>query len=204
MSEQQTIQTKASDENELSGTQQTVQIRGDYTRYFYQNIERLWEAVTQLQDENDRQKNASKEASQPQNTPGELKIIYDPKTAPKIGTAEDAYKQLTDIKDATKEIFIAFYLNTKNKIIAREIISIGILNASLIHPRELYRGAILHNAQNIILAHNHPSGDPTPSTQDIDVTKLMRQAGELIGIELLDHIIVGHDTYKSLKELNEL
>jgi DNA repair protein RadC len=134
----------------------------------------------------------------------DLKIIYEPGSGPKFSTAEDVYKQLTDIKDATKEIFVAFYLNTKNEVIAREIIGIGILDAALIHPRELFRGAILHNAHSIILAHNHPSGDPTPSTQDIEVTNQMKQAGELLGITLLDHIIAGRNYYKSIKETGHM
>lgn len=133
----------------------------------------------------------------------ELVTTYEPDTAPKITDAGSIWAQLRDIKDAGKEIFVAFYLTTKHQVIAREILSIGILDASIVHPREVFRGAILHNANSLILAHNHPSGDPTPSGNDIDVTKLMQQAGELLGITLLDHVIVGRNDYKSLKELGK-
>ena len=131
----------------------------------------------------------------------ELKVVYEPDHQPKITDAQDVYEQLTDIKDANKEIFVAFYLNTKNEVIAREIISIGILNASLIHPRETFRGAILHNANSIILAHNHPSGTTDPSAEDKNVTQQLQQAGEILGIKLLDHIITTRNNYISLKEL---
>jgi DNA repair protein RadC len=130
----------------------------------------------------------------------ELKTIYEPENRPKLSTGADVYEQMKDIKDASKEMFVAFYLDTKNKVLAREVISIGILNANLIHPRETFRGAILHNAHAIIVSHNHPSGDPTPSQADIDVTNMLKNAGELLGIEVLDHIIAGRNNFISLKE----
>jgi len=134
----------------------------------------------------------------------ELKVVYEQDHQPKIQTAKDVSQQLIDIKDASKEIFVAFYLNTKNQVIAREIISIGILDMALIHPRETFRSAIIHNAHAIIIAHNHPGGNPEPSTNDKDVTNLIKQAGELLGIKLLDHVIVSNNEYKSLKEMQLL
>ena len=122
----------------------------------------------------------------------------------KIGTANDIYKEMIDLKNEKKEIFVVFHLNTKNKIILREIVSIGILNSSLIHPRETFRTAIINNANSIILAHNHPSGDTTPSPDDISVTKRMVQAWEIIGIKVLDHVITGKNNYTSMKEKGDM
>lgn len=119
-----------------------------------------------------------------------------------IINAEMVYKELCDIKDQTKEFFIVFYLDSKNKIISREIISIGTLNGTVIHAREVFRGAILRNCNTIILAHNHPSGDTTPSEEDLKLTKKLVNAGEILGIEVLDHVIVG-DGFKSTIHENE-
>lgn len=107
-----------------------------------------------------------------------------------VKTPQDVYNQMRDIKNI-KEYFVVFYLTTRNQIIAREIISIGILNQCLIHPREVFRGAIVRNCHSIILAHNHPSGDTSPSDEDIKVTKRLQDAGDILGIEVLDHVIVG-------------
>jgi DNA repair protein RadC len=200
MENTQVVEKKQESAAEPVGNGSATQQKGDYTRYYYQNIDRLWDAVEQLQHENNRLKGVLKETSTPESIIGELKIVYEPGKMPQVKTAEDVAAQLTDIKDATKEVFVAFYLDTKNKVMAREIISIGTLNASLIHPRETFRGAIIHNANSIILAHNHPSGDCKPSQQDEEVTKLMKNAGELLGISLLDHIIVGNNGFYSLKE----
>jgi len=99
-----------------------------------------------------------------------------------------------------REVFKALYLNTKNQLISLDIISIGSLNASIVHPREVLKPAIMHSAASIILAHNHPSGDPTPSREDSEFTQRMAKCGELIGIRLLDHIVIGDGSYTSLKE----
>ncbi|AOT73316.1 RadC family protein [Geosporobacter ferrireducens] len=101
-----------------------------------------------------------------------------------------------------KEYFKILLLNTKNSIIATEIISIGNLNASLVHPREVFVKAIKKSAASIILLHNHPSGNPQPSQEDISITKRLIEAGNIIGIDVLDHIIIGDGCYKSLKELS--
>jgi DNA repair proteins len=91
-------------------------------------------------------------------------------------------------------------LNTKNQVIGRQTLSIGSLNASIVHPREVFRAAIRRSSASILCAHNHPSGDPTPSPEDILLTKRLAEAGELIGIELLDHLVIGDNRYTSLKE----
>lgn len=116
----------------------------------------------------------------------------------KLTDATAVYKEMSDIKDANKEIFVVFCLNTKNKIISREIVTIGILDASLVHPREVFRKAILTNSKSIILAHNHPSGDPEPSNEDIKITKTLVEAGNLLDIKVLDHVIIVRNGYTSL------
>lgn len=90
-----------------------------------------------------------------------------------------------------REHFVALLLDTQNQIIGIHTVTVGTLDASLIHPREIYKAAILANAASVVLAHNHPSGDPTPSAEDRAVTRQIRSAGRTIGIEVLDHIIVG-------------
>ncbi|MBP5286815.1 MAG: DNA repair protein RadC [Elusimicrobiales bacterium] len=113
---------------------------------------------------------------------------------------EDIWVQMRDIRDAKKEHFVTFYLDTRNQEIKREIISIGTLNLSLVHPREVFEPAVKNLAAGIIVAHNHPSGCPDPSEEDISSTRRLVQAGKLLGINLIDHIIVCRDTFSSMKE----
>ena len=91
-------------------------------------------------------------------------------------------------------------LNTRNRVICINTVSIGSLNASLVHPREVFKPAILANAASIILAHNHPSGETEPSKDDIEITKRVKEAGNLLGIELLDHVIISDSDWKSIKD----
>lgn len=95
---------------------------------------------------------------------------------------------------------VVLFLNIKNQIIHKQTIFIGSLNASIVHPREIFREAVKRSAASIICAHNHPSGVPTPSSEDIEVTKRIVEAGYIIGIELIDHVIIGDHQYISLKE----
>ncbi len=111
----------------------------------------------------------------------------------------DVWENLHDIRDNKKEHFIVFYLDARNQKIQREIISIGILNANLIHPREVFEPAILHTAAQILIAHNHPSGEIKPSDDDIAVTKRLVEAGKILGIEIVDHVIVSQNSFLSLK-----
>lgn len=127
------------------------------------------------------------------------RILKDKKSV-LILSPKDVWENLKDIRDHKKEHFVVFYLDTRNQEIQREIISVGILNASLIHPREVFEPAILHSAAQIIVAHNHPSGNPEPSDDDIAVTKRLQEAGKILGIEVLDHVIVTKNNYASLKE----
>ncbi|MEB3011427.1 DNA repair protein RadC [Parvimonas sp. D2] len=104
------------------------------------------------------------------------------------------------LRDEMKEHFYVLLLDTKNKIISWNEISKGDLNSSIVHPREVFKYALKYGANSIICLHNHPSGDPTPSSQDIDITKRLEDVGDLVGIRLLDHIIIGYNKYISLKE----
>lgn len=117
-----------------------------------------------------------------------------------IGSPKDIYKIVSEYLDGVdREHLVLLTLDTKNKITSISTICIGSLNASVVHPREVFKPAILSNAASIILAHNHPSGDTTPSKEDISITRRIKDGGDLLGIKLLDHLIIGDD-YTSLKE----
>jgi len=113
---------------------------------------------------------------------------------------EDVWRELKDLRGCKKEYFVVFYLDSRNQEIKREIISIGSLNANLAHPREVFEPAVKNLAAQIILAHNHPSGNPDPSEDDLKINKRLTEAGKILGIEVLDHIIVTKDRYLSFKE----
>ena len=120
----------------------------------------------------------------------------------KIRTPEDAYQILKRyFEDLPNEHFVALLLNTKNHVIAFSPVSTGSLNASVVHPRELFQRAILGNCAAVIMSHNHPSGDPTPSPEDIELSRKLCEAGKIIDIPIVDHIIVGDaGQYLSFKE----
>jgi DNA repair protein RadC len=105
-----------------------------------------------------------------------------------------------ELAHLTQEHFVCLFLNTKNHVIGKQTIFVGSLDASIVHPREVFKEAIKRSSASVICLHNHPSGDPTPSREDIAITRTLREAGELIGISLLDHIIIGDGRYVSLKE----
>lgn len=107
-----------------------------------------------------------------------------------IVTPEKVFELCEDIRGSRKEHFVAFYLNSRGVLIEREIISIGILDASLVHPREVFEPALRHGAAAIIVAHNHPSGSHEPSAADHDVTNRLKEAGRMLGVELYQHIVV--------------
>lgn len=113
---------------------------------------------------------------------------------------QSVWQEMKDLRDSRKEHFVVFYLDTQNQIIKREVISIGTLNASLVHPREVFESAIRHSTAQIILAHNHPSDSLEPSAEDLSVTDRLIKAGQLLGIEVLDHVIVTKTGHLSLKE----
>ncbi|MBI5020554.1 MAG: hypothetical protein HZB59_03885 [Ignavibacteriales bacterium] len=103
-------------------------------------------------------------------------------------------------KDQVKERFVVLWLNSANRVIGFEIVTEGILNSSLIHPREVFRGAIVATSASAIIIHNHPSGNPEPSSDDLSITKQIVEAGKIIGIPIHDHIIIADDNYTSFAE----
>lgn len=107
---------------------------------------------------------------------------------------------MEEMRFLEKEHFKAILLNTKNHVISIEDISIGSLNSSIVHPREVFKPAIKRSSASVILVHNHPSGDPTPSREDIEVTSRLVNAGNVLGIAVLDHVIIGNNSILSLKE----
>lgn len=118
-----------------------------------------------------------------------------------IRSPKDVYSLLApELGHLTKEHFVCLFLNSKNHLITREIISIGSLNATIVHPREVFRAAIRHISASLICAHNHPSGDSTPSPEDVELSRRLVSAGEIVGIQVLDHLIIGNNNFVSLKE----
>jgi DNA repair protein RadC len=99
-----------------------------------------------------------------------------------------------------QEHFLCLYLDTKNRLIREETISIGTLDANVVHPREVFKGAVSYSASSIVFAHNHPSGDPEPSEEDVAFTRILVDAGRLMGIDVLDHLIIGDSSFVSFKE----
>ncbi|NTU52268.1 MAG: DNA repair protein RadC [Chlorobiaceae bacterium] len=120
----------------------------------------------------------------------------------RLTKAEDAYRLFMEqgLGDEAQEVLVCLFLTTKNTVIGLNEVSRGTLTASLFHPREILKGAILANAHGIIIGHNHPSGDPEPSNADKQVTSLLKQAATLVQIELLDHVVVGHDKWYSFRD----
>lgn len=115
-----------------------------------------------------------------------------------IRTAQDVFDYLSDMRNLPKEHLRGLYLNSHNRIIHDEVISIGTINANLVHPREVFRPAFEYSAAAIVLAHNHPSGELSPSAQDVEITNQLIKAGKLIGINILDHVIITKDSFRSI------
>jgi DNA repair protein RadC len=116
----------------------------------------------------------------------------------------DVFEATADLRFMSKEHFVGLYLNTRNRLLARETISVGSLNASIVHPREVFEPALRHRAASLIVAHNHPSGETDPSLEDLQLTRRLVEVGEILGITLLDHVIVGASGFTSLKENGHL
>lgn len=132
---------------------------------------------------------------------GRRSVSADPMTRPVVNSPQDiAHLVMEEMRFLDREHFRIVSLSTKNHVLGISSISIGSLNSSLVHPRECFKEAIRRNSNAIILLHNHPSGDPTPSREDIDVTRRLADGGQILGIEVLDHVIIGDNRYISLKE----
>ena len=119
---------------------------------------------------------------------------------PTIESTKDAMAQLTDLQNLKKEHFITLYINARHKLIHKELISVGTLTANLVHPREVFEPAMVRAAIEIIVAHNHPSGDPAPSSADLEITKRIVEAGKILGIKVLNHIIITKENYFSFQD----
>lgn len=132
---------------------------------------------------------------------GRRSVSSDPMTRPVVNSPQDiAHLVMEEMRYLDREHFRVVSLSTKNHVLGISAISIGSLNSSLVHPRECFKEAIRRNSNAIILLHNHPSGDPTPSREDIDVTRRLADGGQILGIQVLDHVIIGDNRYISLKE----
>lgn len=117
-----------------------------------------------------------------------------------INSSEDVLKEVNHLRENNKENFVALYLDARNRLICKETVSIGTVNANLVHPREVFEPAVRNLAVEVILVHNHPSGDPEPSEDDLEITRRIIEAGKIIGIDVLDHIIITKNKVFSFKE----
>jgi DNA repair protein RadC len=121
-------------------------------------------------------------------------------TGTRYTAPEQIYQAFKFLMEETKEMFICLHLDGKNRIVCMDLVSVGSLNQSIVHPREVFKTALLSNATAIICVHNHPTGDCSPSSEDIAITRRLKEAGEIVGIKILDHIIIGQDEYLSFIE----
>jgi len=121
----------------------------------------------------------------------EIPMVRESSVKTRTCTPQDVVDTCKDIRDSSQEMFLVLDLDSKHYLIERRMISLGIANASLVHPREVFRGAIANGASFIICVHNHPSGDPTPSDEDLKISRQLVGAGKIIGIRVLDSVIVG-------------
>lgn len=131
--------------------------------------------------------------------------IYSSSAAQKsqIDTSKDVYGLIyPELRFTKKENFFCLYLDTRNSLIKKELVSVGNLNTSVIHPREIFRSAIKESANSVIMVHNHPSGNPEPSSDDLEITKLLINAGKLMGIHVIDHVVIGEGGYVSMADRN--
>ena len=126
---------------------------------------------------------------------------YKPLKLSKSGDVYEAFKKLVE---SDKERFYSLFLDTKNNLIGVDMVSQGSLDSSPVHPREVYKSALLASAASVIFVHSHPSGDPEPSISDKEITRLLKQAGDMLQIGVLDHVIIGLDRYYSFADRGEL
>lgn len=130
-----------------------------------------------------------------------LALIKEPGPNPlPINTPDDLEKFVEPLRHYSEEYFIAFHLTARNEVCNYQVISHGSLSASLVHPREVFKGALIANSHAIIVAHNHPGGSLTPSREDLETTETLIKAGDLMGIKVIDHIIVSSNGLYSLRE----
>ena len=122
----------------------------------------------------------------------------------RFSTPAEVYQAFKNLSESDKERFYSIHLDSKNKVLGVEMVSQGSLDSSPVHPREVYKSALLASAASVIFVHSHPSGDPEPSLSDREITKQLKEAGDLMGIEVLDHVIIGRDEYYSFADKDEI
>ena len=132
------------------------------------------------------------------NVSEEISTYIQPNT--RYTTPSQIFEAFHFLMQETKEYFLTLHLDGKNRINCIDVVSIGSLNQSIVHPREVFKTALLSSAAAIILVHQHPTGDPSPSSEDIAITRRLKEAGDIIGIKILDHCIIGQDSYISFVE----
>ncbi|MDI6602543.1 MAG: DNA repair protein RadC [Patescibacteria group bacterium] len=121
-------------------------------------------------------------------------------TLPTIKSIKDVIAQTSYLRDKTREHLAALYLNARNELVFKKHIFVGTLDANIAHPREIFEHALVNHASSVILVHNHPSGDPEPSKADLEITKRIVEAGKIMGIDVLDHVIITKNKVFSFKE----
>ncbi len=131
-------------------------------------------------------------------------LIPPDSAAPAVTSPKDALLQFQDLRPGSRESFAVLYLNARNQPLGREVVAIGGLNIAQLRPREVFAPALTLGAAAVVLAHNHPSGDPTPSPEDLAVTRHLLEAGELLGVEVLDHLVLSADRFRSIREAGGL
>jgi len=159
-------------------------------------------------DKNDRQSARAKREARPLKKhlkylipQYRLVLVKEPGVTPKsISSPGDIEQFIEPLKHYAEEHFVAFHLNAKFEVIGHQIVSHGTLSASLVHPREVFKAALLSNSYALIVAHNHPAGSLTPSSEDIETTKTLIRAGKLLGVSVVDHIIVSSNGHRSIRE----
>lgn len=126
-------------------------------------------------------------------------LVREAANAPYVRTSVDVETVCSDLKGMAQESFHVLILNTRNRCVNRVLVTLGLVDSSIVHPREVFRQAIIENAAAVVLVHNHPSGDPSPSAEDLRITKQLIQAGKIVDIEVMDHCIIG-DSVFSMRE----
>lgn len=133
-----------------------------------------------------------------------MELIREIKDGQALKSSSVVVQYLKEFENQDREMLIVLGLDTKNKPIYREIVSIGTLNEMYVHPREVFKKAIMMSVCSIIIAHNHPSGDPNPSEQDRKFTSKLIQGGKLLGIDVLDHVVIGSESYYSFNDMGDM
>jgi len=123
-----------------------------------------------------------------------------PRTYPAFTSSASVHAMFRSLGGLDRELFLTLLLDTKQRLTGVGLVSVGTLDASLVHPREVFKPAVVGNAAAVICVHNHPSGDPTPSREDHEITTRLAEAGRVLGIPLLDHLVIGVDGYTSFKD----